>query len=289
MKKTLFLTIFGLTCLFVFIECFNQSPKVVEKKPNPQLITHKEAVDTMRADTNAPLKALVFKKMNNRESYEFCKNNDLSCYLKSNYPNNGFFGKDNYRIEFIINDVKRDSFNVNIYHVKGKNRHKNIITNFTGEVKLLGVSTFSDPNLDSIAYHNMNIEELYALTGEFTLREDATSKYSGTFQGKFTSELMKTRETDPQYCRHESWFYSENLPSQGAGYRYEGTWTSYNDTNDTKSVLWASDFFRIANNILKDFSYGEREVNINPEYRNLGWQELWEENEWWAETPKKEL
>jgi hypothetical protein len=55
-----------------------------------------------------------------------------------------------------------------------------------------------------------------------------------------------------------------------------------------KPVIFAADLFRFANDILKDFSMGEREVEINKQYQNLGWKDIWENEEWWtkAEKPK---
>ena len=50
-------------------------------------------------------------------------------------------------------------------------------------------------------------------------------------------------------------------------------------------MLFARDLFAIANDILSDFSYGEREVEINKKYRHLGWDNFWDGKEWWVETP----
>jgi hypothetical protein len=57
----------------------------------------------------------------------------------------------------------------------------------------------------------------------------------------------------------------------------------------TKPVIWSRDLFRIGNGILKDFSYGERDVEINPKYRHLGWDTFWSGDEWWTDAPKKEM
>lgn len=287
MKKIIFLAVFGTMSLFVLSQCFNKTQKVVEKKPENKLITHKEAVDTMRADSNAPLKALVIRPMKGKQSYDFCKNHDLSGLFVNDYPKNGFFGEDHYRIEFVFTEVKRDSFNTNIYHVKGKNRHKKVITPFEGEIQLIDIAAFDDPNLDTAAYNSMNVKGLYCATGKFELREDTKSKYSGVFRGDLKTEFAeRENSTEANKTNFESWFYSEKLPSGGAGYRFDGSWTSNFQQGVVKSVVWADDFFRFANDILKDFSYGEREIEINPKYRNLGWQTLWEDEEWWNEAKK---
>jgi hypothetical protein len=85
------------------------------------------------------------------------------------------------------------------------------------------------------------------------------------------------------------WFYSKQLPSGGGGYTMEGTWASYTKKDMVKPFILADDFFAIANGILKDFSYGEREVEINEKYRSLGWQSFWENDEWWREAEKPKM
>jgi hypothetical protein len=287
MKKLILGSMMLLACTFMFVECFNKTQKPVEKKEEIKLVTHKEAVDTMRADSNAPLRPIVFKALNSRQSYEWFRDNEISSLLKTNYPDNGFFGKDRYRIEFFIADIKRDSLNVNIYHVKGKNRHKKMITPFEGVIRFKDIASFSDPNLDNTVVENMAVENLFATSGDFEFREDSKAKFSGVFKGTIKMEFSKQTEVG-EYAMspYNLWYYSDQLPSEGAGYRFDGAWTSYTDANDTKEVIWAQDIFRFANNILKDFSYGERDVTINEAYRHLGWQEIFDMDEWWNDAKK---
>ena len=42
-----------------------------------------------------------------------------------------------------------------------------------------------------------------------------------------------------------------------------------------------------ANNILADFSYGERDIQINEKYVHLGWDNYWEQDEWWVDSKTK--
>jgi len=69
--------------------------------------------------------------------------------------------------------------------------------------------------------------------------------------------------------RSNIWFFS-TTPNRGGGIRYDGTWTSY-ETGESKPVIWSKDLFRFANDILEEFSIGERDVEINEKYRSLGW------------------
>lgn len=117
MKRFALFSVLGIGCLFLFSQCFNKA-QATEQKKDPSLVTHKEAVDTLRADSTAPIKALVYKKMTNVESYDFYKNHDLSSLFKGDYPNHGFYGADRYHIEFIFTEVKKDSLNANMYHIR---------------------------------------------------------------------------------------------------------------------------------------------------------------------------
>jgi hypothetical protein len=288
MKKNLMIVaLIGIGILSI-IACFSKAQKVAENKNINKFITHKEAVDTLRADSTKPLQPLVFNTLKGKNSYDFCKMHNFSDYFTNGSPLNGFFGPDNYRIEFVITEVKQDAYNVNIYHVKGKNRHKGMITPFEGEISIIDIASFSDPNIIPTYLTDLNVKGLYALNGTFQLRENPTAKFSGIFEGKFLTEVSLNADRIDGGLSINEWYYSENLPSHGAGLRYDGKWTNYSDPNDAKNVVWASDFFRFANEILKDFSYGEREVEINEKYRNLGWQTLWDGEEWWqdAEKPK---
>ena len=40
---------------------------------------------------------------------------------------------------------------------------------------------------------------------------------------------------------------------------------------------------------MADLYLGERDVYINPKYAGLDWNEAWENDEWWADSPKPKL
>lgn len=281
--------ILGFSLCIVFSQCLNRKTQTATASPPKDLsfVTHKEAVDTLRADTNAIYKPLIYKKLSSRTAFEVLQKVDLSESIKSDFPENGFFGEDRYRIEFMITEVTKDPTYMNIYRIKGKNRHKKTITAFSGSFSILDIVEITDNNLDTATVNSMDIDHIYAASGKFMLDEDPTmTKTSGTFSGTTKMEFY-TRKTQVP----DLWYYSEGLPSQGSGIRYDGTWTMYSKPEVVKPVIWASDLFRFADDILKDFSIGERSVEINEKYRHLGWDDFWDGQEWWADSPgkKKEL
>lgn len=286
-KQLVFIPMLVAVAIFV-TQCFNKSQAPVQKATaNPAMMTHKEAVDTLLADSTAPLKPLNFKELNAKEALAFFQKNRLdSLFVEEyNYPDNGFYGEDRYRIEFLFTEAKQDAKDPSVYHIKGKNRHKKTITLFEGTIKLNKIRTFTDPNIDTAEVGNMDVQTMYATEGVFEFAEaDKTSPYSGLFKGTMKMEFSIGEDKRPNL-----WYYSSvGLPSGGAGYRFDGTWTSFTKPDMVKPVIFAADLFRFANDILKDFSMGEREVEINKQYHKLGWDNFWENEEWWhdAEKPK---
>jgi hypothetical protein len=276
--------------IFVAVQCFNQPKAPVQKAvvANPQLVTHKEAVDTLAIDSTAPRKPLIFNKLSAEAMTAFLTQHNLDSLFveENNYPDNGFYGDDRYRIEFIFTEVKRDEKDPSVYHVKGKNRHKKTVTAFEGTLSFAKLSTFIDPNIDTAEVGEMGLSKLYAAEGTFVFdEEDKTSPYSGQFKGSFKTEFSFRQDND----KPELWYFSEGLPSMGAGYRFDGTWTSFTKPDIVKPVIWAADIFRFANDILKDFSIGERDVEINEQYRSIGWDNFWENEEWWSEAEKPKM
>ena len=51
----------------------------------------------------------------------------------------------------------------------------------------------------------------------------------------------------------------------------------------------SSDIFLLSPSLIKDFGIGDRGAQVNPKYAKLGWNELWENDEWWADSPKPKL
>jgi hypothetical protein len=242
--------------------------------------THKEAIDTLRADTNAPLQPLVIKPLDKTAAQTLLSAYDLKTLLVKEWPDNGFYGTDRYRIEFIFTDAERTINDPSVYRIKGKNRYKNTVSDFAGLIEITGVSEFIDPNLDSLDLANMGLKNAYTLSGTFRFDEDSTLNTSGAFLGTFKLDFSVNDKGEA-----ESWYFSTDTPTKAAGYVFDGNWGSYKNKTTTKPVLFARDLFAIANDILTDFSYGEREVEINKKYRHLGWDNFWDGKEWWVETP----
>lgn len=253
-----------------------------------QLITHKDAIDSLRKDTTAPLQPIRITDLSPEKTAAFFSTHNLASMLfdssiEGSYSNrfDGFYGNDHYRIEFFFSEVARDSLQPNVYHVIGKDRFKKNITPFEGTITFTKLATFKDPNLNEEHYNHeeFDLKEAYTTEATFELKEDVTAKGSGIFSGKMRMDFFERKDGQT-----ELWYFSTNAPAQASGFKFEGSWTNYKHTM-TKPVVWAKDLFAFANNILTDFAIGEREVEINKKYRHLGWDNYWENDEWWHEGP----
>ncbi len=289
MKKQLILIPMFVAAVICITQCINKNSMPIQKAAiaNPMATTHKEAVDSLLADSSAPIKPLKFKELNAQEAMAYLKTNRLDSLFVSEYqyPVNGFYGEDRYRIEFIFDACTQDIIDPSVYHVKGRDRHKKVITPFEGTFKINRLRSFEDLNIDTSEMVDMGVTKMYAAEGVFQFDEDKASAYAGQFKGTVKFEFStNSLNTFPSL-----WFYSKQLPSSGGGYRFDGNWTSYTKKDMVKPVIFAADLFAFGNDILKDFSMGEREVEINKKYQSLGWKEIWENEEWWNASEKSKM
>lgn len=287
MKKHLsqltFFAVAFVLCLFGLMQCTQKAAQqtVKETEPTP-LVTHAEGADTLRDEgiTESEVKPIKLKWLNSAGMHGLLDTLDLSDIVASHdWAELGFYGEDRYKIEFYFSEVTKDEKDPFLYHVVGKNRHKKVISEFKGTFRIDSLAQVTDPNLDTEEVGDMGVQRIYSANGKFTLAEDSLKKYSGRFTGKMQMDFGAYDKAPI-----ELWYFSET-PNKGSGIRYDGTWTSYK-TGKSKPVIWSKDLFRFANDILKDFSIGERDVEINEKYRKLGWDNFWENDEWWAESKK---
>jgi hypothetical protein len=185
---------------------------------------------------------------------------------------NGFYGPDHYRIEICFASITRDSLLPQRYYVQGKSRYKKNILPFWGIITLDSMAALHR----SASNQDEGKDEHYLVCGQFTLQEDSIRLGAGQFKGKLFLECRVAQQHNLQLA------YSLKTPTHQAGFLFEGEWCSYR-TATRKPVLWADNFFAVADDVLENFNLGERDVEINPKYRHLGWDSYWSQEEWWNE------
>jgi hypothetical protein len=289
--------------LFTVLACMLTACNFMRKqsdKPRVQLITHKEAADTMRiagidsAAIDSLTDLIKYGYIPTEQAREILKGVNISGLLSSERrgPFNGFYGPDNYRIEFYISSVYADTANPELIAITGKCRYKGNITPFTGTVtidSLFGYRDLTYNYREFIEYYYEDTTQIfdgdttvgtYHASGRFVINEDSLKPGSGSYKGNFYMDFLPDYD-DGKLTGYNLWYNTDN-DSRRAGFIYEGNWTSFR-TAEQKPVVFAADLFMFGNTILENFSYGEREVEINEKYRHLGWDNYWEADEWWAD------
>ncbi len=263
------------------------------------LITHKEAADTMRlanidTATYDSLFALIeYGYLQAQKSKEVLQNVNYGSLLLSvndGYTKiyNGFYDTTNYRVEFYISAVASDTANPFVVAISGKCKYKENITDFTGVINIDSLFSYRDITYsyrEFLTYADSTEKftgdttiNTYHAKGTFILKEDSNLANTGAFTGNFFMDFVP-EYTDNQLQGHSLWRNTENETRRG-GFLFDGLWASYK-SGQQKQVIFAEDLFMFANEILEDFSYGEREIEINEKYRSLGWENYWEGEEWW--------
>ena len=77
-------------------------------------------------------------------------------------------------------------------------------------------------------------------------------------------------------------------PTRGSGLVFEGTWQD-NKTGQRKPASWATNFTVIVPEVLEKIGLGSRADTVFPELAKYGWNDWWENDEWWAKSPKPSL
>ena len=120
---------------------------------------------------------------------------------------------------------------------------------------------------------------------EVRLLEDRAEN-SGEFVGEATLLFYLTSHNRPAYVRAPL-RDSDGFSNMGClllrGARRNLT------TQQVKQFVVADNVFTAAPDVFEDFDIGERGGEINPKYAHLGWNEKWENEEWWAASPKPRL
>lgn len=195
----------------------------------------------------------------------------------------GFFGSDHYRIELVLLEVSRDATDSLLYYVQGKDRYKKRVSSFAGAIRLerlrrVSIKSFEDELQGAFA-------RFYTARGEFQFREVDTV-HPGTFTGSIGIDFQQKADSSlvPDYF----WGDEHRQYANGGKLRLSGKWISIK-TGIRKKFLAGANLEGISREIVPDFNIGERGFTLNPKYAHLGWDKYWQNDEWWATSPKPSL
>jgi len=195
----------------------------------------------------------------------------------------GFYGPSHYRISFYFSTVRRDSLHPEVYHIRGINRYKKVITPFEGTCTVTRFAALPD----TVEMENSSQLRAYTAFAEYTLREDPKTKGAGVYAGKAMLDFAVNARNKAHQARFGIDLGLDN-PTKGSGLLFQGTWRD-NRTGQQKPASWSSNFLVIVPEALEKIGLGSRGDTIYPELAKYGWNEWFENNEWWATSPKPRL
>ena len=196
----------------------------------------------------------------------------------------GFYGADQYHIAFYFDSVQRDARQPALYHVWGRDRYKHITTPFAGTCTITRLL----PLADTVSMKDSQTAPAYSALATFTLREDPSTKGAGTYNGQAYLDFCLDRAGQPVQCEFMDMDAGAGNPTKGVGLLFRGEWRS-NNTGQTKPVAWASWYGAVVPDALRKLGLGERGEEVNPKLARYGWGEKWENDEWWADSPKPSM
>ena len=193
----------------------------------------------------------------------------------------GFYGDKPYRISFYFTSVERDAARPNVFHITGLDRYKKVITPFSGTITVRDIVPFTDSmyvDADSTA-------RAFTARGQFVLREDAATRGAGDYAGE---ALLDFYYDAHGHLSQAYYLDGDANPTKGCGLLFRGTQTS-NQTGRRQPVAFAGFYGAVVPDALRHLGLGDRGDEVNPNLARLGCNEAWENDEWWAKSPKPSL
>ena len=243
-----------------------------------------------------------------RELLRQCDLSELWCGINKHHRPTptleGFFGPDHYRFTVVITEAHRDPQHPTVYQVQGKCRYRKNIRPFTGTLTIRQVVdadafySVQDQSFIPVRTDSMSAETWQAAyekaTGQasfYSLRaqlqwQEARAENSGIFEGEAVLNFFVAPKHRVGYAGAPA--LTEGEPARGSSLLLRGARRNMT-TQQVKQFVVADDVFAAAPDVYKDFGTGDRGQEINPKYAKLGWNNYWENDEWWADSPKPGL
>jgi hypothetical protein len=206
----------------------------------------------------------------------------------------GFFGPDHYHFAMVFTRVARDPTDPAVYRVTGKSRYRKNIRPFTGTLTVRQVADLPYPGfLQALASQDENAADslsgrTYTARARLQLQEEPQAN-SGIFEGEVLLDFYVVPRQKPGFVYVFAFEGTdEALPTRGAGLLLRGNRRNVT-TGQVKSFIVSPDVAAVSPYVFKDFMLDERMGEINPKYAKLGWNEYWNNDEWWADSPKPSL
>jgi hypothetical protein len=196
------------------------------------------------------------------------RHHDLSGLFQT-YGQNGFWGPHEQRLEVVFTQVRRDDAVPGTYHLAGLMRVSGMVSSLNGTIELRQVRNFFE-----------KAGGVYIATGPFHFQQHASSAQQLARLEGLVAIDFEIERGEPSLFAVEG-----AIRPHSRHFAFEGKWTDAR-TGKKQRVLWANEFAPVANAVLGDFDIGGRMATVNPKYRKYGWTEYFQNDEWWAGSPK---
>jgi hypothetical protein len=204
--------------------------------------------------------------------------------MKSHPTLEGFYGPTHYRISFYFSKVERDAKQPNLFHVEGLDRYKKVITPFVGTITVQTVQPFTKEmfvDADSTA-------QAFTAAGRFEFTEDPTTKGASKYNGKALLDFYIDQQGHLDHAFALVGASEYKNPTKGCGLLFSGSQSS-NKTGLRNPVAFANFYGAVVPQEIKKLGLGDRSEEMNPNLAKLGWNEAWENDEWWTTSPEPAL
>ena len=124
----------------------------------------------------------------------------------------------------------------------------------------------------------------FTAAGRFEFKEDPTTKGAGRYAGQALLDFAFDAHGSLGYAGDISGLSGKN-PTKGCGLLFRGTQVS-NRTRQRHSVAFANYYGAVVPQALAELHLGDRSEEVNPNLAKLGWNEAWENDEWWPTSTK---
>ena len=247
--------------------------------------------DSLRRNNPLRLQPLGAADTLTAADQDFLRGHDLSVLWCAqnfgrpmNRPMEGFYGPNHYRISVYFDQVFRDSLRADSFVVCGRDRYRKVITPFCGSITVQSI-VWAKLDVDN-NYQPTDSVRTFVVRAMYKFIEDPATKGAGTYQGEALLDAYEDQDGQLRLADISGTGYN---PTDGGGVLFRGDWTD-RLTGRRRPAAWAASLEAVAPQpVIEAQQAGGRIGDVDPVLARLGWNEFWENDEWWAQSPKPRL